>query len=280
MTDGLLTALYALGATLAWGSGDFSGGLVSRHHNVYSVLLTAQLISVIPLLLLAVSFEQVIPRNEDLLLGGLGGFCGIIGLRNLYLGLAKGRMSIVAPLSAIISSVIPVLLGILADGLPGSLQFSGFALALVAVGLLSTNGQGFDVRLLELRFAAMSGVGFAFFFVFLDRVSGETILWPVLAARISSLIALSLYTVSCRQWQRPAWSLLPLITLAGLLDTAGNYCFAMAAQSGRLDIATIISCLYPGITVILARAILKERLQRKQWFGIWAAFIAIVMIVY
>ncbi|MEK8021088.1 MAG: DMT family transporter [Candidatus Parabeggiatoa sp.] len=274
----LLTALFALGAMAAWGSGDFSGGLASKRHNVYSVLLAAQLISAIPLLILVLSFEFVVPRIGDLLLGGLGGVCGMIGLLNLYIGLARGRMSIVAPLAAIISGVIPVLIGILTDGVPTTIQIIGFVIALVAVWFLSSDGRRIEATPVELRFAIISGVGFAVFYVVIDRVSGETALWPVLAARVASLIALSLYTISRREWRSPTRSLLPLIALVGLLDTAGNYFFTMATQAGRLDVATIVSSLYPAITVMLAWVILKECLKLQQWLGVLAALIAIVMI--
>ncbi|OAD23528.1 membrane protein containing DUF6, transmembrane [Candidatus Thiomargarita nelsonii] len=255
----LLTTFFALGATIAWGSGDFSGGLAVKRHNVYSVLLAAQLISFIPLLLLVLSFEFIVPQTADLLLGGLGGVCSMIGLLNLYTGLARGRMSIVAPLAAITASVIPVLIGILSDGPPTTVQSIGFIIALVAVWFLSSDGQRLEATAIELRFAIISGVGFAAFYVAIDRVSGDTALWPVLAARVASLIALSLYTISRRKWHTPTRSLLPLIALVGLLDTAGNYFFTMATQVGRLDVATIVSSLYPAITIMLAWLILKER---------------------
>ena len=276
----LLTAILALGATLAWGCGDFSGGLASRRHDVHSVVIAAQLISLAPLLILVMSFEFVVPQASDLLFASLGGVVGIFGLLNLYQGLSVGRMSVVAPLAAIIASVIPVLVGILADGLPTAIQLAGFTLALVAVWLLSGDGKRLDATAGELRFAIMGGIGFAAFYVSLDQVSGETILWPVLAARVASIVALSVYALSRRHWLAPPRSLLPLIVLTGLLDTAGNYFFTMATHTGRLDIATVVSSLYPGITVMLALVILKERLKLNQWFGVLAALVAIAMITF
>lgn len=280
LESGFLTALFALGAAAAWGSGDFSGGLAVKRHNVYSVLLAAQLISAVPLLVLVLSFESVVPRIDDLLLGALGGVCGMIGLLNLYLGLAKGRMTIVAPLTAIVASVIPVVVGLLSDGMPTNVQAMGFVIALVAVWFLSSDGRRLEATPVELRFALLSGIGFAAFFVSLDQVSGETTLWPIWAARVASLIALSFFTVIYGKWRAPARSLLPIIALAGLFDVAGNYFFVMAAQAGRLDIATIISSLYPAITVMLAWLIFKERLKLQQGFGVAAALIAIVMITF
>ena len=276
----LLTAIFALGATLAWGCGDFSGGLASRRHDVHSVVIAAQLISLAPLLILVVSFEFVMPQAADLLFASLGGVFGIFGLLNLYQGLSVGRMSVVAPLAAIIASAIPVLVGILADGLPTAIQLAGFTLALVAVWLLSGDGKRLDATAGELRFAIMGGIGFAGFYVSLDQVSGETILWPVLAARVASIVALSVYTLSRRHWLAPPRSLLPLIVLTGLLDTAGNYFFTMATHAGRLDIATVVSSLYPGITVMLALLVLRERLKLNQWFGVLAALVAIAMITF
>ena len=247
---------------------------------MHSVVIAAQLISLAPLLILVVSFECVMPQVSDLLFGSLGGVVGVFGLLNLYQGLSVGRMSVVAPLTAIIASAIPVLIGVLADGLPTLIQLAGFTLALVAVWLLSGDGKRLEATAGELRFAIMGGIGFAAFYVSLDQVSGETILWPVLAARVASIVALSVYALSRRHWLAPPRSLLPLIVLTGLLDTAGNYFFTMATHTGRLDIATVVSSLYPGITVMLALLVLRERLKLNQWFGVLAALVAIAMITF
>ncbi|WP_353570293.1 DMT family transporter [Candidatus Albibeggiatoa sp. nov. BB20] len=275
----LLTIFFALGAVVTWGSGDFTGGFVTKRHPVYSTLLTGQLISIIPFFVLALSFEFVVPRMDDVLLSCLAGLGGMVGLLNLYSGLAQGRMSVVAPLVAITASILPIFVGIFTDGIPTLIQITGFFIAISAVWLLSSNGRQFDITSIELRFALTSGLGFAIFFILIDRISGDTALWPIVAARFASITALSLYVISRREWKPPTKALLPLMVLTGLFDTTGSYFFMMAAQVGRLDIATVISSLYPAITVILAWLILKERLKISQWFGVATALISVVMII-
>lgn len=276
----ILTILFALGAIITWGTGDFIGGVVTKRHRVYSVLLTAQFISIIPFILLALWFDFSIPRFDDILIGAVAGIGGMVGLLNLYSGLAQGRMGVVAPLTAIVASIIPVMVGIFIDGTPTLFQITGFAIAIAAIWLLSSDGNQLDATPIELRLALTSAMGFATFMILIDRTSGESFLWPVIAARFASISILFLYVTIRQDWQLPKKSLLPLVVLTGLCDTTGSYMFMMAAQSGRLDIATAVSSLYPAITVLLAWFILKEHLKLSQWLGVLAALIAVMMIAF
>lgn len=262
-----------------WGTGDFSGGLAARKHNVHSVLFTAQLISLIPLILLTISLENTIPNNRDLLPGAIAGLFGVIGLLNLYSGLASGRMSIVTPLAAMVACTLPVLVSLFTEGMPSLMQAGGFAVALLAVWLLASDGKRVTASRTELRFALLSGTGFAGVFICLNATSGETALWPVLAARITSITALGLYVLSQKRWHTPPFRILPLIAATGLLDTAGNYFFVMAGRHGRLDVITSVASLYPAVTVLLAWLLLKERLNLLQTLGIVFALTAIALIV-
>ncbi|SEB14167.1 Uncharacterized membrane protein [Thiothrix caldifontis] len=274
----ILAILWAIGSTFTWGTGDFTGGLAARKHNVYSVLLTAQLISLLPLILLTVSLETAVLNSSDLLLGCIAGLFGVIGLLNLYSGLASGRMSIVTPLAAMVACTIPVLVSVFTEGIPSLMQTGGFALALLAVWLLSSDGKHITASTTELRFALLSGLGFAGVFICLNATSGETALWPVLASRITSVTALSLYVVSQKRWHTPPLRFIPLIAVTGLLDTAGNYFFVMAGQHGRLDVITSVASLYPAVTVLWAWLLLKERLNLLQTLGIILALTAITLI--
>jgi len=274
----MLTILFGLGAALAWGSADFSGGMAAKRLNAISVVLTAQAISALPLLLATLLFEYGIPRFEDIVLGALASLCSMIAVINLYTGLAKGRMVVVAPLAAIISTIISVLVSALTDGMSTPLQMLGFGLAVVAIWLISSDGQKFTATPIELRSAFASGVGFAGFFIIIDHVSGETVLWPILAARLTSLLVLSLYTFSRHQWRTPTRTLLPVIVLAGLLDTMGSFFYLLAAQTGRLDVAVVLASLYPAVTIMLAWLMLHEQLKLQQWFGVGVVLVAIVMI--
>ncbi len=274
----LLATLFMLGTIISWGSSDFCGGLATRRHNVYSILLSAQLISLIPLSIVFFLLESVAPNMTDLWFGGIAGLCSTVGLLLLYVGLAKGRMAIVSPITAMTMNIIPIFISILADGIATSTQIIGFTIAFIAVWLLFHNGSRFIVTTVELRFAILSGIAMSGSCIAIDQSSGESILWIIIAARLASIPILSLYIIHQRQWQRPTTTLFPLIILIGVFDIAGSYFFTATMLVGRLDVTTVASSLYPAITILLAWLFLKERLKLQQWIGILGVFITIVMI--
>src|SRR5258708_13711279 len=133
----LATAIFGLAASLCWGSGDFSGGLASRRAYVGSVVLTDYVVGFVLLLTLALLWKEPIPEPSDLLWGGLAGLAGVLGLLAFYSALARGKMGIVAPVSAVLTAALPVLFSVFTAGLPTLLQLGGFMLALLAIGLIS-----------------------------------------------------------------------------------------------------------------------------------------------
>jgi drug/metabolite transporter (DMT)-like permease len=177
-----------------------------------------------------------------------------------------------------VTATIPILVSFLFEGAPAPSQLVGFGMALVAVWLLSGGGDGGPIQARELGLAVIAGLGFGGFFLLIDRVSESAVLWPLVAARIASISFLLLLTLTRRGWQRPARSLLPLIVLSGIFDTGWNTFFAMATRMGRLDIAAVLSSLYPAATVLLAWLYLKERLMPRQWLGVVGALVALVLI--
>ena len=133
----LATAIFGLAASLCWGSGDFSGGLASRRAYVGSVVLTDYVVGFVLLLTLALLWKEPIPEPSDLLWGGLAGLAGVLGLLAFYSALARGKMGIVAPVSAVLTAALPVLFSVFTAGLPTLLQLGGFVLALLAIMLIS-----------------------------------------------------------------------------------------------------------------------------------------------
>jgi drug/metabolite transporter (DMT)-like permease len=196
----------------------------------------------------------------------------------LYTGLARGRMGIVAPITAVVAAFFPVIVGILNEGLPSPQRLVGFGIALMAIWFLSRAGNGAVIRLSELALPTVAGLGFGLFYIFIDRVSHAAVLWPLVAARIASIGMLSILIAVRRQREVPAANQLLIIALAGTFDAGGNAFFALATQVGRLDISAVLASLYPAATVLLAWLILKERLVRQQWLGVIAALIALVLI--
>jgi drug/metabolite transporter (DMT)-like permease len=188
----------------------------------------------------------------------------------------------VAPVTAVLSAAIPVIVGILAEGVPPILVLVGFGLAVTAVWLLSGGRRADGLRRDELGLALLAGLGFSLFFVFIDQFSAGVVFWPLVAARAASIPLLLIFMLY-RQWTGVQWAaigrrLWPIIALAGVLDSGGNYFFALATQSGRLDIAAVLASLYPASTVLLARLILKETLGPRQWLGVGVALVALVLI--
>lgn len=280
MDSEFLAIAYGLASAASWGSGDFSGGFATRRGSVYSVVTISQLIGAVFLVAFAFSLGERIPSATNLILGGMAGISGAIGLVALYSGLASGRMGVVAPIAAVVAAAIPILVSLFTEGLPAASQLVGFGIALSAVWLLSSGGDDGAIQVRELGLAVTAGLGFGLFFIFIDRVSESAVLWPLVAARIASVSFLLILAMVRRGWERPARNLLPLIALSGIFDTGGNAFFALATRAGRLDIAVVLSSLYPAATVLLAWLILKERLMPQQWMGVVAALVALVLIAW
>jgi drug/metabolite transporter (DMT)-like permease len=224
----LLAVAYGLASAAVWGAGDFSGGLATKRGNVYLVVTLSQLVGLVCLLALALLLEGALPPARDLLFGALAGLAGVVGILALYSGLARGRMGVVAPTTAVLSASIPVVVGIVTEGFPPVLVLVGFGLAVTAVWLLSGGGKADGIRRDELGLALLAGLGFSLFFVFIDQLSTGVIFWPLTAARIASVPLLLLFILGRRQWQgitptRLPRSLLPIIALSGILDSGGNY---------------------------------------------------------
>lgn len=274
----LSAIFYGLASAASWGAGDFSGGLAAKRNDVFNVVIASQLIGVIGLILVAFLLAEPFPVPGDMLIGGLAGISGAIGLLALYRGLAVGRMGIVAPVAAVVTAIVPVIVSFFSEGLPARSHLIGFVIALIAVWLISGTDTKARLRWRDLSLPFVAGVGFGLFLTFIDQVNEGAVLWPLVAARIASIGMLLLVVNLMRQRETPAINQLPLIALAGIFDSGGNAFFALATQTGRLDIAAVLASLYPATTVALAWLILRERLLIQQWAGVIAALIAVVLI--
>lgn len=278
MSSEAATVAYGLASAAAWGAGDFGGGLATRRSSARGVILFSQLIGVGLLFLLMGFMPQPAPLPRDLIFGVLAGICGSLGLVGLYTALSRGRMGVVAPVAAVVTAVIPLITGFFLEGSPPLQKMGGFLLAMLAVWFLSRSSAQLTVAPRELLLPAAAGVGFGLFFIFIDRVTAGVILWPLIAARLASIVIMTVWSLARRPFTAPTWRQLPLIALAGIGDTGGNAFFALAAQAGRLDIASVLASLYPAATVLLAWLVLKERLGLKQWLGVALAAAALPLI--
>ena len=273
----LLGIGFGLAAASSWGAGDYCGGLASRRTNVYGVVLVSQFVGLVLLSTLALLLSEPCPTLTDMAWAAIAGVGGAVGLSALYHGLATGPMGVVAPVAAVVSVILPLIFGLFLEGMPGLPQLLGFGLALCAVWFI-TRGDGSSIQVRDLVLPVVAGLGFGVFFILIDHVSAAAVLWPLAAARVASVSALLVVILLTRQPARPAAGQMPLILMSGLCDTGGNAFYALAAKAGRLDIAAVLSSLYPAVTVILAWLILKERLTRTQGFGLALAMIAVLLI--
>ncbi|MCZ6875336.1 MAG: DMT family transporter [bacterium] len=279
IASSFLAIVYGFASAASWGAGDFSGGMASKRTHVYYVVLISQLTGAILLLGLALLMREPFPMPIDLVYGAGAGISGVIGLLALYRGLALGQMAIVAPIAAVVSAAIPVLVGLFIEGLPGTRQWIGFSIALIGVWLISQTREAVTLQVRDVGLASLAGVGFGLFFVVIDRVSDGAVLWPLIAARAAPVSMLLVFVaVLMRQTPMPVRQHLPLIALSGIFDTGGNAFFVLSTQTGRLDIAAVLSSLYPVSTIMLAWFFLHERLLPQQWGGVIAALTAVVLL--
>ncbi len=273
-----IAVFCGLGSAAAWGAGDFSGGFASRKGNLLGVVLLSQLLGGLILAIMALVFSETIPPFEHLFYGIIAGIFGNFGLIALYKGLAQGRMGIVAPLSAVLTALIPIGYTAFFEGLPTITQLLGFLFFIVAVWLLSSVGAGFRMTLKELFLSIAAGLGFGLFFIFIDRANDLSIFWPLVGARVASVSFLFIIILMSGKSAQPLTGQWIFIVITGILDAAGNAFFSMAAHLGRLDVSAVLGSLCPAATVLLAWFFLKERLHQKQWIGVATAFAALILI--
>ncbi len=278
----MLSILFGLFAALGWGAGDFTGGLASRKTGAYRAVFYGEVIGIILLLIVVLVAGEPLPDQKIWLLAMLAGALGTVGLMFLYHSMTLGMMSIATPVSALLAASLPVLVGIFKEGIPQLLTIIGFGFALFAVWMISQGESGMTnilAHLSDLKLPLLAGIGFGLYFVLMHEATrtGATI-WPMVASRSGGMILITVYMLITRaSWKVEDSSAWPMITINGILDISGNLFFILAGQTGRLDVAAVLSSLFPGATVMLAWIFLKERLTRNQWIGIASALVAIVL---
>lgn len=276
----LTAILFGLASALTWGAADFGGGLASKRSTPYAVVFWGDLVGMTAVAVLAVWLHDPIPTWRSVGFTFLSSVSGVTGIIMLYYALADGKMSIAAPVSALMAAVIPVVVGFATVGLPGRLTMVGVALALVSIWLVARTERDGRLRLhwADVRLPLFAGVLFGLFFIFMHQAATESVLWPAVILRLSSVSLLALVAVLTRNSLsvvRPQWW---LVVFVGIFDVAGNVFYVLSAQTGRLDVAAVIGSLYPGATVALAWFFLREKISVPQIFGIVLALTAIVLI--
>jgi drug/metabolite transporter (DMT)-like permease len=266
-----------IGSAIAWGTGDFAGGLAARRAGGMLVTSGAQVAGFLLLLSAVVIFQPSPPAASSLVLGAIGGVFGGLGLAALYRGLSLGAMGVVSAVSGVGGVLIPLSVGVLLWGNSVQpLQLVGVGCALAAVAAASgatTRGVHRDAVLL----AVAAALGFGLWFVFLNRAAEHDQLWALVASRGSASLVIGSVAV-LRADRSGLRGVLPLIGIAGLLDVAANGMVVLAFATIPVGIAAALSCTYPLATMILARTVLGEALPRLGLVAVALGVAGIVLI--
>jgi drug/metabolite transporter (DMT)-like permease len=283
----MIAAILALGAAVSYGAADFLGGLLTRRVNVFSVVLLSQLLGALVVAAI-LPFASATEPAQGLVWGAAAGIAGGTGVILLYRGLAGGRMTVVAPITAVEAASFPVVFGLATGERPGTAALVGVGLALVAVALVSSSAAepqqeketvtGETARASGVPEALGAGLGFGAFFILLDRAGDDSGLWPLMGTKMTSVLIVAVLLAVTRMPVFPERSLMVPIAWAGILDMAANLLYLLAAREGLLSIAAVLTSMYPASTVLLARVVLKERFARAQVAGLGLAATAVVLI--
>ena len=303
-------AACSLAAVFIWGTSDFTGGYASRRANAFVFTAFSHLCALILMVVLALAQHAPFPSRTSilwaLLAGGIGGF----SLAIFYRALAEGKMGLTAPIAALLGAAIPTLADIAIEGAPHAWTFAGFALAIVAIWLITRAEPARkpepDDKLNEwgrallpvptqpcdqiddeektgavpkgVAVAALAGVGFAAFYLCIRQAGAGSPLWIAAVSRLASFIVTAVAVIATGAPIRLDLPGAATAAVAGSFDITGSALFIFASQHGRLDEAVVISSLYPAVTVILARLVLKEHFSRWRFIGLLAALAAVPMI--
>ncbi|MDQ3951175.1 MAG: DMT family transporter [Gemmatimonadota bacterium] len=263
---------------MAYGLSDFVGGVITRRASVWPVAATSQATAAVLTVGLAAT-NLGDPEFGDLWWGALAGVGSGAGNVFIYRGLARGRMAVVAPLSAIAAAALPVLVGLSTGERPGILAVIGVLTALPAIWLVSTSGKALrHADRGDVVFGLMAGLGFGVQFSALGQVPEQAGLTPLAVSQVVSVMAIvtGAAAMSTRWIPRDRHSRFGAV--AGLLAGIATICFQLAVQRGLLTIAGVVSSLYPAVTVLLAAAVLREGIHRTQGAGLALATTAVVLI--
>jgi drug/metabolite transporter (DMT)-like permease len=284
---GLAAIALAAISALIWGAADYCGGRASKRTSALIVTVASQIVG-LPVLAVSLLFVAGSPADiGDLAWGAGAGAAGFAGIVLLYRGLSTGAMAVVAPTTAVTGATVPVAVGLVLDDPPSAVVLAGVACAVVAIGLVSTGpSSGGRVNRGVIGTALLAGAMFGFFFILLAQTGEGSGLWPLAAARSTSvLLGLALVAAWLARRRREsepigavAWRpLAGWIAAAGVGDVAANALYLLAAREGLLSVIAPIAALYPVSTVLLAFAVDRERVRPLQVFGLGLAAAALVL---
>lgn len=270
----------ALMSSVLWGTSDFFGGTASKKSPSTTVLLWSSLIALPVISVIAVVSGDLVFDSSVVGWGIVAGVSCSIGIVLLYRGLATGPMGVVAPIAST-SVLVPVVAGFLRGESPGLLQSIGIAVAVVGVILAGgphirdfrTGGH----RPILLALGAALGIGVSLLAV--ANGSEQSAYSTLLIMRVVYPVVLVAAVLATRAPRRPATSVFPMVAIAGVGDVVAVTLYGVATQSGSLPVVAALASMFPVMTLVLARQVHHERLEREQWIGAALALIGVVVVV-
>ena len=277
-----MVVVFALLAAVVYGFGDFVGGFASRRRSAITILLYAYPVGAALMLALLPLFYGPLDLRTAVL-GVGGGIGGMVGVIVMYSLMARTPMNIISPVTAVLAAVVPVGFGVIVGERPKVAAWLGIVLGLLAVTLVSRTSDDHPhgpVGARVLALAAVSGVGFGVYFICLARANPDSGLWPLVISRIASAILILPLARRTGAMVLVTGRVLGLAVLCGVLDASANLFFLLASRHGLLSLASVITSLYPAVTVLLAIWLLHEHTGRMQRIGLALAAASIVLITY
>lgn len=271
----------ALGASLCWGFGDFIGGTKTRVLPVLVVLVCSQIVGLVWIAAITAVADEPVPGTREIAFAALSAVAGTAGLACFFRAIAVGKMSLVVPIAAT-AAALPVVVGTATGDRPSLLQVVGMPIALAGAVMASReqdeNQRGRGGLAAGVLLAALSAVFIGGFFLAIDVASDGGAIWASLVNRITSVTLLLCAAAVVRPRMADARPHLPLLAVAGTLDVSANLLFAAASTKGLVSLVSVAGSIYPVITVLLARFLLKERVHRIQELGVATAFAGVILI--
>jgi drug/metabolite transporter (DMT)-like permease len=274
-------AVLSVGAVFLWGLSDFAGGYGSRRSNAFVLTAFSHLCAFALMFCVAVTQHGVFPSRASILWALAAGAIGGFSLAIFYRALAAGQMGLTAPIAALLGAAIPTLADVAMEGAPSRWMITGFVLAVLAIWLITRpeprgeNDETGHPR--GVATAALAGVGFAGFYLCIHQATGSPV-WLAAISRIGSFTTTAIAVLVLRAPLAMEGTGVGLGAIAGCFDIIASVLFISASQRGRLDEAVVITSLYPAVTVLMARLVLKEHFSRWKFIGLLAALAAVPMI--
>ena len=269
---------FAFLSSIFWGFGGFFAGQASRRGSLLPTLTLDIFIGLFLVVPLAFSIADTFTWR-DFLIGGLAGLFGMSGAAFLYAGMKKAAYVTVIPVSGVAGALFPVLWGLVDGDSLSVLQIAGILVGLISIALASgVSLQTFKGPIAGLRDGILAGLGFGGFYIVIENTSNDTEPWGAVASRLFPLLILIFILFLIKDKPKPSKEAFPFIVGSGLSNACASTCFLLAVNRGLLSVTSLLSALYPAITVVLAHFLIKEKMTRTQVFGVLAAIFSMASI--